>query len=146
MIPEKPGTYVLLLRLPHPATVDVGQLGRFQFSAGWYAYAGSALGPGGLAARVGRHRRGSKSLHWHIDYVRAHADAVAVWYTVGWRRQECVWAEALCEIPDASIPAYGLGASDCRCPTHLVHFPTAPDRSHFSAAIGRPVCEELVHA
>lgn len=143
MIPRKPGSYVLLLRLPHPTAVDVGELGRFEFPAGWYAYAGSALGPGGLAARVGRHRRALKALHWHIDYVRPHAKPVAVWYTVDRRRKECRWAAALCEFPGASIPASRLGASDCRCATHLVHFPTAPGNSDFAAAIEDPISEEL---
>jgi len=60
---------VLILRLPCPATVNVGRLGRVRFPAGWYAYVGSAYGPGGLAARISRHLRPSKPSHWHLDYL-----------------------------------------------------------------------------
>jgi len=38
---------------------------------GWYVYVGSALGPGGLAAKVGRHLGGRKMCRWHTAYLRA---------------------------------------------------------------------------
>ncbi|MFO8145391.1 MAG: DUF123 domain-containing protein, partial [Candidatus Syntrophosphaera sp.] len=53
---------------------------------------GSARGPGGLAARIARHQREPKPRHWHIDYLRAHAELIAVWYTVGSLGRECSWA------------------------------------------------------
>lgn len=135
MPPRRPGTYVLILRLSRRTTIEVGQLGRFRFPAGWYAYVGSARGPGGLAARIARHRRTSKTLHWHVDYLRAHARPMAVWYAAGDQRRECAWAEALSRHPGASTPAPRFGASDCRCPTHLVHFTVPPDRAAFARAL-----------
>ena len=142
MLPDRPGTYVLILRLPHPATVDVGRLGRFRFPAGWYAYAGSARGPGGLAARTGRHLRSSKPLHWHVDYLRAQALPDQVWYAVGTRKQECTWARALSSLPGASIPVPHFGASDCHCPAHLIHFTAPPDLATFARAVDEPVLQE----
>ena len=59
------GTYALLLKLPKQGQLQVGALGTFAFQAGWYVYVGSAFGPGGLAARVGRHLRGlGTPCHW----------------------------------------------------------------------------------
>lgn len=141
MLPEQPGTYVLIVRLCQRMTVAVGKLGAFDFPAGWYAYAGSARGPGGLAARVSRHCRKSKTPHWHIDYLRAHAKPVAAWYATGLEKRECSWARILLKLTGASIPASGFGASDCRCPTHLVRFPTPPDLSAFVRLVDGPVRE-----
>lgn len=141
MVPDAPGTYVLILRLPTPVTISVGSLGAFSFPAGWYAYAGSARGPGGLAARVSRHRRASKKHHWHVDYLRSHAELIAVWYTTGPTRRECAWAEALSKLPGASVVTPRFGASDCRCATHLLRFASHPDVSAFSRLVGDSVSE-----
>lgn len=66
------GTYVLLLSLARPSTLEVGALGTHRLPAGGYAYVGSAFGPGGLG-RVDRHREvaaGERSVrHWHVDYL-----------------------------------------------------------------------------
>ena len=141
MVPEAPGTYVLILNLSRSVTVLVGRLGTFGFPSGWYAYAGSARGPGGLAARISHHRRASKTHHWHIDYLRSHADLAAVWFTTGPAKRECRWAEALSSLPGASVVAPRFGASDCRCATHLLHFSSYPDLSAFSRLIGDAVSE-----
>lgn len=146
MTPRQPGTYVLILQLPQAAGVQVGQLGYFSFAPGWYAYAGSARGPGGLTARVRRHLQATTAQHWHVDYLRAYARSVAVWYAVGTKRRECRWAQALSELPGASVPAPRFGASDCRCAAHLVHFPTAPDRLGFADCVGVPISEEVFDA
>lgn len=142
MPPELAGTYALVMRLSHRLAIDVGQLGRFEFPAGWYAYVGSAVGPGGLAARVGRHRRASKTLHWHVDYLRAHARAIAVWYAIGDWDRECAWAAALSILPGASVPVPGFGSSDCRCAAHLIYFEAPPDLSTFASAVPDPIVEE----
>lgn len=136
---------MLILHLPHPTTITVGRLGCFQFPAGWYAYAGSARGPGGLAARIARHLRVSKPLRWHVDYLRAHAQPVEVWYTQGHRRQECGWAAALFALPGASIPVPRFGASDCHCPAHLTYFATLPDLAAFARAVGGPASQETLN-
>jgi Uri superfamily endonuclease len=136
----------LVLRLPRFTTIDVGRLGRVQLPAGWYAYAGSARGPGGLAARISRHLRSPKPLHWHVDYLRAHAQPVQTWYALGARKRECSWAQALSGLPGASIPVRRFGASDCRCPAHLIHFAVPPDLGAFARAVGEPVSQERIDA
>jgi len=145
MLTNEPGTYVLLLRLSRVTGIDVGRSGRFSFPVGWYTYVGSARGPGGLAARISRHLRSPKPLHWHIDYLRLCALPVRAWYAIGLRRRECAWARALSTLPGASIPVPRFGASDCRCPAHLVHFTTSPDLMAFARAVGETVSEEKLN-
>ncbi len=138
------GTYVLALWLDRPRRISVGRRGEFAFPAGWVLYVGSALGPGGLAARLARHRRrfaSGKRPHWHVDYVREHAVWGGAWARrAGGRlegggarraggRLECAWAAALGQRPGARIVVPGFGASDCRCPGHLVHLPALPDEA-----------------
>lgn len=131
------GTYALLLRLDDPRTVQVGALGALAFPPGWYLYVGSAHGPGGLGARLARHRRrDGKRFHWHIDYVRAATRLVEVWTCPGETRQECAWAAAAAALEGAAVIAPRLGASDCRCPSHLFHLGARPDPGAFASLIG----------
>jgi len=129
------GTYALLLRLDKPELIQVGKLGEFTFPAGWYVYVGSARGPGGLAARLARHRRcaaDGKHLRWHVDYLLERARLVEVWSRGGWpsapagQRLECEWARVFVDAPGGAIPVPRFGASDCRCPAHLIYFATHP--------------------
>ena len=119
-MPRRRGTYALLLRLEPGKEIVVGKLGTFLFPEGYYAYVGSALGPGGLAARVARHCRCDKKLFWHIDYFLADAQVVDLLYHVSGQPLECVWAGALRHMCGARVVAPGFGASDCRCSSHLV--------------------------
>lgn len=114
------GTYTLLLELPRSATVQVGALGEHPLPEGWYAYTGSAMGPGGFA-RVDRHYElaaGERDVsRWHVDYllgrddVRLRGDVRSTGADA-----ECAVAAAL---PDG--PVAGFGASDCSCRSHLSH-------------------------
>ncbi|MFW9998324.1 MAG: DUF123 domain-containing protein [Candidatus Odinarchaeota archaeon] len=133
--PSEPGSYVLILHLAQSATITIGKLGTFEFPAGWYAYAGSALGSGGLAARLAYHRRRNKAPYWHIDYLSAHADLIEIWWAVESKRKECIWASALRAIPGARVPVANFGASDCRCLAHLVYLRQRPVFAHFSRAL-----------
>jgi Uri superfamily endonuclease len=109
-------------------TIEVGRLGRFLFSQGYYLYAGSARGPGGLSARLGRHLAGDKPLWWHIDYLRQQADVHGIWIASGSRNLEHRWARFLAASGDASMPAPGFGASGCSCPTRLFYFRRPPEK------------------
>lgn len=120
ILTSRPGTYALGLHLPRTATIGVGALGKWDFPAGLYLYVGSAWGPGGLAARVGRHLRGNGPLRWHIDYLRAQSAPVAIWIAPE-KRNECTWATALIEMSGIQIPVPRFGASDCTCPAHLIY-------------------------
>lgn len=140
-IPERGGTYVLVLRLARPATLEVGRLGRVRLPAGYYAYVGSALGPGGLAARLRHHLREAARPHWHIDYLRRVTRPVEVWVSRDGRRREHAWVRALAARPEFGRPVPGFGATDCRCGTHLFH---AKHRATVTSV--RPVLEAAVHA
>ena len=132
------GTYVLALRLGSDRSICVGRLGEIDFPAGWYLYTGSALGPGGLRARVARHQRRLKSgkrAHWHIDYLREYTAWGGAWGRSSSQRLECAWASALRCLPQAQIVAPGFGASDCQCPAHLVHTPRLPSDEWFSSVL-----------
>lgn len=127
------GLYALVCLLPRPARVSVGRLGEVSFPAGWYVYVGSARGPGGLAARVGRHLRAEKRAHWHVDHLLARAQVREAWGCPGATSSECAWARALAHLPRARRWPQGFGASDCRCLGHLVAFPEPPPAQAFQA-------------
>jgi len=127
------GTYTLLVELDGPAAIEVGALGEISFDAGWYAYVGSALGPGGFS-RVERHRElaaGERATrHWHIDYLLGHPGAAlpAVHQTPG-VDGECRVARAL----DGERVS-DFGCSDCDCESHLVY---RASRESLSATVER---------
>lgn len=129
--PPDKGTYTLILRLDAPANLTIGKLGAFDFPAGWYAYVGSAFGSGGLRGRLKHHLAPVRKPHWHIDYLRTAATVREVWCIASETRYEHTWAAALRAMPGATIPAPRFGASDCKCPSHLIHFAGHPDFEDF---------------
>ena len=93
---------------------------------GCYLYVGSALGAGGLAGRLRHHLRVTAQPHWHIDALRAVTELTAVWWLATAERLEHRWAQALAQASSCSLPMPRFGASDCRCPAHLLYLPTLP--------------------
>ncbi|RLG81578.1 MAG: DUF123 domain-containing protein [Thermoprotei archaeon] len=83
-LPDKPGVYVLVVKVREDATVTVRSSRVFGIPRGIYLYIGSARGIGGLKSRVLRHVRGAKSMFWHIDYLLAHPSTsiAGVYYAV----------------------------------------------------------------
>ncbi len=113
-----PGTYALLVYVPYDLSLSVGQLGAVNFKRGYYAYVGSALG--GVSARVGRHLRDEKKVHWHIDHLLLHARTMDVAVSRGKGRKECAIATELAK----KLPSVkGFGSSDCKCDSHLFYSP-----------------------
>ena len=108
------GTYVLLVELSEPLEITVGRLGAITFPAGYCAYVGSALG--GLDARLRRHIRSEKKIHWHIDYLLQSADIAKIIVGEADVRAECAIAQKLAEGLDS---VRGFGCSDCTCGSHL---------------------------
>lgn len=133
------GTYLVALWLDSPQRIAVGRLGEIWFPPGWYLYAGSAQGSGGLQTRLARHLRrlaDGKRAHWHLDYLRERAVWAGGWGCASDRRLECAWATALLRLPGAGVVAPGFGASDCRCPTHLVRLPLLPEDDWLASRLG----------
>jgi Uri superfamily endonuclease len=124
-LPATPGSYVLLVKVDAPILLEMPRLGKLTLTAGQYAYVGSAHGPGGLRARVGRHLRVQKPLRWHIDYLTAAAPVLHVVTHASRARLECTWVARLLALNGAGVPAPGFGSSDCRsgCPAHLLRLP-----------------------
>jgi Uri superfamily endonuclease len=142
-LPSLPGTYVLVLRFSKRLEIVVGKLGVLAVQPGFYVYVGSALGAGGLAARVGRHCRREKALRWHVDYLRTDAQIEEVWYATGKSHRECRWASIVQSLPGASVPLTGFGASDCGCPSHLVYFKMPPSLADFRKKLQDQKIERL---
>jgi len=129
------GTYTLVLERHSDGPIEVGALGHIDFPAGWYAYTGSALGPGGFS-RVERHRAVASgendARHWHVDYLLG-ADATSVETVVTTPAAiECPVARRLVDAVGEAGPAFGC--SDCTCNSHLVG---CADREELVAAVER---------
>ena len=125
------GTYTLVVAVEETTDIEVGALGIDRFETGWYAYVGSAVGPGGFA-RVGRHRElasGERDTrHWHIDYLLSDGNVnIETVVTIEEVDAECSVARALCGEP---VPAFGC--SDCACESHLYF---SASRSSLLAAV-----------
>jgi Uri superfamily endonuclease len=132
------GHYLLVLRLPAATTVRIGARPAVPFAAGWYVYAGSALGSGGLPARLGRHQRAEKRSHWHIDWLLVVADLAATWARPGATGRECGWVAVLEGLGGRRQPV-GFGSGDCRCRGHLVWFAHCPDLAALHDDANQPV-------
>lgn len=132
------GTYTLLIELSAPTIAEVGALGHHEFDAGWYAYTGSALGPGGFA-RVARHRElaaGERTVrHWHVDYLLGQAAAnIEDVVTSRGVDAECAIHHAVADAEGVAVPVPDFGAADCDCGAHLTF---AAGRSTLTRAVDR---------
>ena len=113
------GTYALIIQLKNKATLEVGKLGVFYFPSGYYMYFGSALG--GLEARIERHLRRDKRLHWHIDYLLQSSEIVEVWHIISDQRLECMLCNEARQTSAIADIVAGFGSSDCHCISHLLY-------------------------
>lgn len=114
------GSYLILalVRLP----VRVRTRGRrFALGPGYYAYVGSARGPGGLASRLLRHvcRRGKP--FWHIDFLLRHRHVSIVGWALLEGLEERVLALVLGSAYDG-IRGFG-GSDDVQSKSHLFRVP-----------------------
>lgn len=138
-LPATPGSYVLVLRLEHPAWLTVGRMGCFSLVPGDYLYVGSARIRGGIAARVGRHLKpaSEKRARWHIDHLTAIAPIVAILAEPHsrWERRECQWATRLASWEGVSRPIPRFGSSDCSCLAHLFRWPGTVHPEELSEAL-----------
>ncbi len=133
-LPGGPGTYLLVLRLPEPHDFRVRSGAAFSLAPGTYVYVGSARGPGGLAGRLGRHLRGRKRLHWHLDFLLQAAPPPCGLVCFGPEIGECDLAHLVVSLPGA-LPVLGFGSSDCRCPAHLFRLEHYRDISGLTGGI-----------
>src|SRR3546814_112684 len=117
--PPTGGAYALMFDLAEPA-LFCGPNGSHQIEPGRYVYAGSAYGPGGMRARMGRHFRKSKAIRWHIDHLTQQAGMLQAALIEG--GAECNIVRVLVATGEFRIPLKGFGSTDCRrCRSHLLH-------------------------
>ena len=110
------GCYCLVIRLDERKTIRIGRLGKIIFDEGTYVYVGSAMN--GLEARLNRHLKSTKKLHWHIDYLLKEAKITDIIYNEN-RKVECEISQNLSA---ETFCTEGFGCSDCDCESHLYHF------------------------
>jgi len=128
------GTYAILLKNVSHRTIQVGRWKEVSFDRGYYLYVGSAFGPGGLRARVGRHCRKQKNKRWHIDYLGDDMVVSRIWCDTGGRRLEHEWA-GLLQSSDMFETIDGFGCSDCDCGSHLFHSVNMPSDEAMKALL-----------
>ena len=76
--PAGVGAYALLVALDAPLLACAGRRSAL-LAPGRYIYCGSARGPGGLRARLGRHMRRGKRRRWHIDQLTEAGRVLGAW-------------------------------------------------------------------
>lgn len=114
------GLYQLLLYLPSSKSIQIGKLGSFEFSQGYYIYNGSAKK--GLQARVSRHLSNKKKIHWHLDYLLKHAFILETKLFYEPKLTECeLNSLSFIENVNAVFFVKGFGSSDCSCISHLFY-------------------------
>ncbi|MBP2146712.1 Uri superfamily endonuclease [Methanofollis sp. W23] len=120
------GIYCLVFQ-NQAATLGVGTLGEVAFREGWHLYVGSAQGPGGLRARVGRHLRlaavRDRRPRWHVDRLLL-SDAFTLMGVVCGVTDEDLECRLATAISGDSVE--GFGCSDCTCVSHLFYRPDEP--------------------
>jgi len=124
-LPATAGAYLLALKVTVPTPLPPRFAVHPPLPPGWYIYAGSARGPGGLRARLRRHLKATGSRRWHVDWVTTQATT----------RLAHAWPDGvectpitllLAATPSAQVVVPGFGSSDCpRCPAHLLALPDA---------------------
>jgi Uri superfamily endonuclease len=120
------GCYSLIITIKRQKKIRVGKLGMACFPAGTYVYTGSAMK--GLAARLRRHCRRKKKIHWHIDHLLALPEACVkkiIVYPPA-PGQECRQNQRIAARAGAAVILRRFGASDCQsgCASHLFFFQT----------------------
>ncbi len=113
------GAYVLVIKLAHDVPVSLPKRSPTMIGAGTYYYVGSANGPGGMAARLKRHMKQDKKVHWHVDQLTTKAASVAALAVAG--GNECQLGALLTESGRYRPAIKGFGSSDCSiCDSHLL--------------------------
>lgn len=121
-LPSAVGAYLLTIDLVATLPLRFGRKPATALPAGRYVYCGSAYGPGGLRARVGRHLRRDKPIRWHVDRLTAAGRVIEVLTVLD--GDECDLFAAVSDCLGTAVPLPGFGSSDCRrCPAHLLRVP-----------------------
>lgn len=116
---EEHTLYAIRCHLSEEKVITIGKLGTFTFPSGHYLYVGSAKR--NIRARVNRHLKVEKKMHWHFDYLRPYVQVVKV-ETFDGAIGECGLFKRIADENKGILLVKGFGSSDCRCTTHLMYW------------------------
>jgi len=119
---EDTGAYILIMNVSKAHNISIGSIGTVVVDPGYYLYAGSGMN--GLSARISRHLRKRKRMHWHVDFLREISSKVKAYPVRSPHNIEDNIVLALAEVFPGVIP--GFGASDSSQVTHLFYSPSDP--------------------
>ncbi len=111
-LPDRSGTYILIVRVEQAIHVTLGRLGDFELVPGYYLYVGSACGEGGIRDQIDLYRQFPHEPTSHVDILLSHAELVEVWYSESNRRLAGEWAELLATVPGLRQPLRRFGSSE----------------------------------
>ncbi|WP_455206461.1 GIY-YIG nuclease family protein [Kaarinaea lacus] len=138
---KKSGSYVIVSEATAKFICKIGKLGVLEGDKGYYVYVGSALGSGGVRARVNHHLHITEKPHWHFDYLRPYVKPKRIWFCYSSHRYEHQWSAMLASLPGAITPMAKFGATDCRCDSHLYYFKKLPGMQVFRKRFNKPDAE-----
>jgi Uri superfamily endonuclease len=124
-IPDEFGSYIIVGELSEESCLNSGPFCGQLLPIGYYFYTGSAFGPGGLKARIGRHLKKGIRKFWHFDHFKEIIKIQEIWYSIlSSTNLECQFIKKFQSLGSASFPILKFGSSDCHfgCPAHLVRF------------------------
>ncbi len=126
------GIYIIELVLKSNVTITHPKFTDFIFPPSYYYYVGSAQK--NLSARILRHLKKDKKLHWHIDYLTSNKNVMlsrAFIIEGNSKNEECILVSKLLKTTKMIIAAENFGNSDCRnCKSHLLKSSIALDYNH----------------
>lgn len=112
------GSYCLIINQENDSEIEIGKrLRKINFDKGHYVYVGSAMNS--LEARLNRHLRDEKKIHWHVDYLLKQTEITDIIYNESTRKIECELSQYLSTKTDG---IKDFGCSDCDCESHLYYF------------------------
>lgn len=119
-LPALTGAYALILHLASPVILKRPDNATNPLGPGWYVYAGSARGPGGIRTRLARHLRTDKKIHWHIDQLTGLSET-RIWASPVPEGNECELVKQLTRSRLFRTACAKFGSTDCRrCEGHLL--------------------------
>ena len=116
---SRKGSYLFIFLLKSEISFKTKGGKGFKLPPGLYIYVGSAFGSGGIEARIKRHLKRKKKLHWHLDWVTTSKHFEFLDFVPFYnRRWECKLAKFL-EGLGIFETIEGFGSTDCNCRGHL---------------------------
>lgn len=138
------GTYILILHLPINMPIRILRLDEHEYSAGFYAYVGSAFGSQSLSELLKTYLSPSHKQYRHIDYLLKAAQLEEIWFAPSVYNREIVWGELLLDIPGAIVSIDGFGPPPPELDSRLFYFDIRPDLEDFQLGARQRFPDEVI--